>query len=1180
MNHIPNITIVAANVQRLTDCRKRLNLLTTYAGRTNVDIFLLSETGCKTPAQALQWNQEAHDAGFESTFSALNHTALLWRASSHILSLDTSHYGINSITSSLANPTRSSDATFTVGDTLVTFMAVYSPVIASERKRYLQEMQAGLENVSEDRSLLIGGDWNVVENPHQDSSNPAGPNDGVHQLNQLLDAHSLVDPFRQLYPSKCLFTNQGTNGANRRLDRFYLSPSLSPLVKRHSTWMAAGSTHNPILLSLFLPGAVEKGPGKFKLGLHVINSEGIPEHLAKRTADIFSASRTAYPDNPLQAWKHTKAVLIVELSQLSRKLAKFRRSTGTSQKEELLHYGSAIRARLDPTLSGPTSVQTRLRQVRVADLIPALKIEDGTTVTSTNEILSEAKRFYSKLYQPKASNPAARRELFEAYSRKVPAKCAAGLESDYSLEELGAALRKCQRNCSPGPDGLPFEFYSATWETTGPILIELINYIPAVDTSSLPPREAHIHVHHKKGDHADMNNKRPISLLNTDDRLFSQAHNSRLAPILHHIVNKTQTGFILKRWIGDNIAQIQSVMDHHERDPGLLASIDFEKAYDRVSHEYLEALLEHLGFGGKARRWFIATFRKQTAQVFINGWLSTAFEILSCVRQGDPLAPSLFTIAIESFASLIRQRCIGIKVTGNVLPAFRECLFADDTYTGLKDFNDAAQLDGAILAYGQASGQVVNHTKSFLYLLGTFRHDTSIGTSWNTWTIRREEFRCLGVQVGTTVDTGREWSNMQAGVLARLRGILMYDLPLAARCAIVNRYCYTKILYLDQFSPATSATIHTIVEAAKRAIWGKNRSTVSYARLCTPLDRGGFGLVDLPLQLKGPRAKWIFRILPRKSWDERQYRAARIWAIQDSLQHQTISTRDPYLPSAGYLTWNWVALFCLPTIAFPDNYWLMVTSRVRNLLPPRWQSYLDAWEDYVDLAPALLVRDHWHQEILKPYWKANQHASIPLDWFVGPDGATLSLQSFTKTTSLLTNATYPLTVPQKWGERFHLPSARWARWWEFLRKIRRINSDAEHTAHLLSLGSLHTGAHLGGSTKGGLFPNNLSKLCKLCDGEEETVEHLLIHCPFGQAIWKRAAPSLPIPSLQDFVCPQPKKRNNDQVTLQVLLIHSVYTLSHKRRFSFSPLLPILSDNDTINLVGAKLKEDWRKFGSI
>jgi hypothetical protein len=55
------------------------------------------------------------------------------------------------------------------------------------------------------------------------------------------------------------------------------------------------------------------------------------------------------------------------------------------------------------------------------------------------------------------------------------------------------------------------------------------------------------------------------------------------------LIDFDQTGFISGRYIGENIRLIYDILQYTEENeiPGLLLLIDFEKAFDSVSWEFL-----------------------------------------------------------------------------------------------------------------------------------------------------------------------------------------------------------------------------------------------------------------------------------------------------------------------------------------------------------------------------------------------------------------------------------------------------------------------------------------------------------------------------------------------------------------------------------------------------------------
>lgn len=86
----------------------------------------------------------------------------------------------------------------------------------------------------------------------------------------------------------------------------------------------------------------------------------------------------------------------------------------------------------------------------------------------------------------------------------------------------------------------------------------------------------------------------------------------------------------------------------------MLFKVDFEKAHDSISWEFLWYMLHRLGFEGKWVGWMKACLRYSTMLVLVNGSPTSEFGMKKRLRQGYPLVPFLFTIVAEGLCALMR----------------------------------------------------------------------------------------------------------------------------------------------------------------------------------------------------------------------------------------------------------------------------------------------------------------------------------------------------------------------------------------------------------------------------------------------------------------------------------------------------------------------------------------------
>lgn len=280
-----------------------------------------------------------------------------------------------------------------------------------------------------------------------------------------------------------------------------------------------------------------------------------------------------------------------------------------------------------------------------------------------------------------------------------------------TLPEVGVALSSMEVGRSPGSDGLPAEFYRTFLSEIGPDICEVINSsFEKEELSASQKCSLFTLLFKNRGDREELANWRPISLLNVDYKIVSKILATRLRTVLDKIINIDQTCSVAGRTILDNahlLRNIQSYVDQKNMRAAFV-SLDQQKAFDRVNWGYLQQVLETFGFGPNFRKWVKILYTDIQSAVICNGHISEHFPLSRGVRQGCPLSPLLYILALEPLACALRAdpQIHGIKLPGGT--EARVSMYADDATLILSDEKSIVHSFRVIERYERASGAKLN----------------------------------------------------------------------------------------------------------------------------------------------------------------------------------------------------------------------------------------------------------------------------------------------------------------------------------------------------------------------------------------------------------------------------------------------------------------------------------------
>jgi len=334
------------------------------------------------------------------------------------------------------------------------------------------------------------------------------------------------------------------------------------------------------------------------------------------------------------------------------------------------------------------------------------------------------------------------------------------------LQELDYAIKKARANKAPGPDAITAELFKFLDRENRLSLLKLLNQWWSCE--SIPDEHllAQVVSIFKKGNTDQISNYRPISLLNIIYKLFAAILQKRLADQIDPFVSESQFGFRKQRDTTQALYIARRLQDIAEQsgENVILTALDWEKAFDRISHDRMLQALARLGIPDKLRKVIGCIYSRPTFCVKHDHHLSDVKTQNAGIRQGCPLSPYLFILVMSVMFHDIHAD-IDREICNSRLDRIRftEILYADDTLLVTKNTAGTNALLNKIERESAYYGLKLNQNKCcVLSMNGRNRIRFLDGTA----VPHAEEITYLGGSLTSNISTANEVSNRISAAMA------------------------------------------------------------------------------------------------------------------------------------------------------------------------------------------------------------------------------------------------------------------------------------------------------------------------------------------------------------------------------------------------------------------------------
>ncbi|CAI7852505.1 unnamed protein product [Closterium sp. NIES-54] len=363
-------------------------------------------------------------------------------------------------------------------------------------------------------------------------------------------------------------------------------------------------------------------------------------------------------------------------------------------------------------------------------------------------------------------------------------------------------------------------------------------------------------------DRKQLNNYRPITLLNFAYKVLARVVADRMKTFMHHVISPEQYGFLLGRRLSDAVALVADIIDaaKNDNEDWYLLLVDFQKAFDSVSRDFLFQVLRGMGFPPRFVRWIEGMHESTTTKLLVIGWFGEGMDVVSGVRQGCPLAPYLFLCVVEPLAQEVERAKLGLSRDEQRLNYLG---YANDTTLVLHGKDQIVSAEKILDRFKRVSGLATNKSKSVVLPYGANLGAQDDRGGGFKWAGANNAEKLLGVWVSPSGSDVLTWEKALCHITEKLIKWKQKYLTTSARATVINYYIIQIVAFQAQIYPPPADTWDDITRLL-HGFFSGNRVSVakgyilwSKVLLYTSRKAEGIGVRDPEIVLSCLAARWV-----------------------------------------------------------------------------------------------------------------------------------------------------------------------------------------------------------------------------------------------------------------------------------------------------------------------------------
>lgn len=481
----------------------------------------------------------------------------------------------------------------------------------------------------------------------------------------------------------------------------------------------------------------------------------------------------------------------------------------------------------------------------------------GNTYTSHDEIEAHCVEYFSVLLggasEPQMFTQEDLTLLFDFTCSQEDQKL---FVAGFSAQEIKDVFFSLPRNKTSGPDGYSSEFFISCWQIVGPEVVEAVQEFFKSGSMLRQWNATTLVLIPKITNASSTSDFRPISCLNTVYKVVSKLISNRLKAVLPSVISQAQSAFLPGRLLAENVLLATDLVKGYNSSTSeskAMLKVDLRKAFDSIRWDFILGILKAMSVPDIFINWISQCISTASFSVSVNGASGGFFSSTKGIRQGDPMSPYLFVLAMEGLTRLLQSRYVSGSIGYHPRTSelkITHLMFADDVMIFFDGRSDSLHgISECLEDFASWSGLVMNRNKTELYSAGLDLSETNalVAYGFPTGTL---PVRYLGLPLMSRKLRISEYEPLITRITSRFQSWSVKALSFAGRLQLIGSVIYGTVNFWMSTFILPKGCLKRIESLCSRFLWSGNtevtgKAKVSWYNVCMPKAEGGLGLRNL-----------------------------------------------------------------------------------------------------------------------------------------------------------------------------------------------------------------------------------------------------------------------------------------------------------------------------------------------